>query len=376
MPYGYLTTVALVAWVTGFAVRPPRPRASNPASLTHWSAMVSNEIPALPALWVVAATGLAWSGGDLATTPARAVAALAALTTAGLAVVGYRGFLARPALERALPAGPHDPTPIRYPLLRRAFQPLPIRPRGVVRIAAIPYAPGDRHRTADVYRRRDTVGPAPTLIFLHGGAFRGGDKHREGRALMHRLASHGWVAISANYRLAPSACYADQLHDVQALLGWVRTGAAGHGARQGPLVLCGSSAGAHLAATAALTDTLPRTDPADQPDSIRQNLAPAGTGVGAIAAVVCLYGYYGPVDDQAPARHAHPDAPPFLVIHGDRDTVVVPEDARRFVAGLRRAGARVTYVELPWAQHTFDLLRSPRCEAVIDAIQTYTTTIL
>ena len=39
------------------------------------------------------------------------------------------------------------------------------------------------------------------LIYLHGGGFRIGSKMLGAHPLLYRLASHGWVCVSANYRL-------------------------------------------------------------------------------------------------------------------------------------------------------------------------------
>jgi acetyl esterase/lipase len=58
--------------------------------------------------------------------------------------------------------------------------------------------------------------------------------------------------------------------------------------------------------------------------------------------------------------HVGPDAgqTPFLVVHGTVDNLVPVEQARRFVAQLREAGADVTYVELAGAPHAFDVFHS------------------
>ena len=75
--------------------------------------------------------------------------------------------------------------------------------------------------------------------------------------------------------------------------------------------------------------------------------------------------------------HDGKGAPPFFVAHGDRDTLVVVEDARRFVASLRKGSAnRVVYAELPEAQHGFDYFYSIRFEAVIDGIESFADSVL
>ena len=70
-------------------------------------------------------------------------------------------------------------------------------------------------------------------------------------------------------------------------------------------------------------------------------------------------------------------APPFFVAHPERDTLVVVEDARRFVESLRKGSANpVVYAELPGAQHGFDFFYSIRFEAVIDGIEAFADGVL
>jgi dipeptidyl aminopeptidase/acylaminoacyl peptidase len=60
------------------------------------------------------------------------------------------------------------------------------------------------------------------------------------------------------------------------------------------------------------------------------------------------------------------------VAHGDQDTVVLVEDARRFVQRLGSISSNpVVYAELPGAQHAFDLFHSLRFEAVVDGIEAF-----
>jgi dipeptidyl aminopeptidase/acylaminoacyl peptidase len=60
------------------------------------------------------------------------------------------------------------------------------------------------------------------------------------------------------------------------------------------------------------------------------------------------------------------------VAHGDKDTLVLVEDARRFVQRLRRTSSNpVVYAELPGGQHTFDLFDSLRFEAVVSGIEAF-----
>ena len=76
--------------------------------------------------------------------------------------------------------------------------------------------------------------------------------------------------------------------------------------------------------------------------------------------------------DASPLDHIRPDAPPFLVIHGDNDTLAPVEDARAFVAELSAVSTSpVVYVELHGAQHAFDVFRSPRTRRMVKAVEQF-----
>ena len=63
----------------------------------------------------------------------------------------------------------------------------------------------------------------------------------------------------------------------------------------------------------------------------------------------------------SPDRRVTPSAPPFFVVQGANDTLVPPQVGRRFAERLReRSGSPVAYLELPRAQHAFDVLVSIR----------------
>jgi acetyl esterase/lipase len=369
VPIGYLLTVLLMAWCTLFALAPPRPRRSSPSNLSYWFGFLINELPFLAIWWLLASTLLAFGEGDVASPAGWAAFGLAALTTVGLAVLAWRGLRAGPAVDRALDEGlgagwrTTMDARRRRPWARILLWPFPLRPRQVERVANLAYGDAGRWNLLDLYRRRGHPAGGPVLVYLHGGAFRSGGKRREARPLLYRLASHGWVCISANYRLGPAARFPDHLVDAKKVLAWVGDHGREYGADPAVVFVAGSSAGGHLAATAALT----ANDPTFQPGFERADTS--------VAAAVCLYGYYGSLDGRAassPLAHARADAPPFLVAHGDKDTIVLVEDARRFVQELRQSSSNpVVYAELPGAQHVFDLFHSLRFETVVDAIEAF-----
>jgi acetyl esterase/lipase len=378
VPIGYLVTTALAALCTVFALAPPRPRQSSRSNRSFWLGFLVNELPFILFYCLLASTLLALAQDDLDSPVGWVAFGVAVVTTPGLALVAWRGLQAGPALDRALSEGlgsgwmravdPGLATRLRrrLPLGRILFAPFFMRRRDVIRVADVSYGDAGPRNLLDVYHQRSRPSGGPILVYLHGGAFRSGRKNREARPLLFRLASQGWVCISANYRLSPAATFPDHLIDVKKVIAWARKHGSDYGADTGVLFTAGSSAGGHLASMAALTPN----DARFQPGFERADTS--------VTAAIALCGYFGSVSSKddlpsSPLAYVERDAPPFFVAHGDRDTVVIVEDARRFVERLRRGSSQsVVYAELPGAQHAFDLFHSLRFEQVVDAVEAFT----
>jgi acetyl esterase/lipase len=361
----HVFTIAPVALVTVAALAPPR-RPGWAARAGFWFGYLINEFPFAAFCWLVASMLLALGSVRLGSPAGLAVLALAVPTACGLALITRRGFLAGAAVPRALNRDLGVPGPVgrRLPA-RTIFWPLPLGARGVQRIANVSYGPEGRRNRLDLYRHRSAPAGAPVLVHFHGGHFRMGGKSREARALFYRLASQGWVCISADYRLRRAGRFPASLIDAKRVIGWIRQHGTEYGADPSLLVVAGTSAGAHLASMAALT----ANDPVFQPGFEHADTSVSGA--------VCLSGYYGdrvlggPIPS-SPLAYVRPDAPPLFVVHGDNDTFVPVGRARSFVDALRSVSkSPVVYVELPGAQHSFDLLHSVRFEHVIGGIEAF-----
>ena len=182
-----------------------------------------NELPFVLFYCLLASTLLALGQRDLDSPVGWVAFGVAVVTTLGLALVAWRGLQAGPALDRALSEGlgsgwrkAVDPGLAarlrrRLPLGRILFAPFVMRRRDVIRVADISYGDAGRRNLLDVYHQRRRPSGGPVLVYVHGGSFRSGRKNREARPLLYRLASQGWVCISANYRLSPAATFPDHL---------------------------------------------------------------------------------------------------------------------------------------------------------------------
>ncbi len=241
----------------------------------------------------------------------------------------------------------------------------------------------------DVWRRKDLpAGPAPVLLFVPGGAWVHGGRALQGYALMSHLAEQGWVCLSIDYRVAPHHRWPSHIVDVKTAIAWARANVDKFGGDRNFVAVAGTSAGGHLAALAGLTGNDP-----DFHDVLPENSNTA------VDAVVGIYGRYDWEDRStaervrfvdflervvvkrticrhpdvfrkaSPIARVHPQAPPFLVIHGSRDTVIPVEQARSFVERLRDAShSVVSYMELPGAGHGFDLTDGARTGAMATAV--------
>ena len=379
MPVGFLITAGLVALGMAVSLWPPA-RSGVLGLLTWLLSAIPNESPFLALYWLGASTLLALSQGEFHGAWVWAAVGIAAASFAGAPVLIRRSLRAAPAIEQALDdaigprwrlAGAARSIATHPPWGRIVFAPLPLLHPGVMRIANLSYGDAGRRNRLDLYRRRGGGNGGPVLIHLHGGgsSFAPGRKSFYARRLLFRLARQGWVCISATYRLQPAATFPDELVDVKKLIAWARARASEHGGDPDRIVLVGSSYGARLATLAGFT----ANDPDFQPGFERADTS--------VAAVVGLYGYYGGITSRqslpsSPFDYAERGSAPLLIIHGDQDTLTSAKTARALADQARSAYANpVVYVELPGAQHSFDLLTSIRFEAVIDGIDAFAAAI-
>ena len=382
MPIGYLVTVVLLAIYTAFALAPPLPKHSSPSNLSYWLGFLINELPFIALYWLFFSTILAFYQGDIGSTGSWVAVGIAVLTAGGLILIAKRGNQAVPVIKEALneDLGNNWQSSLnkereadlrtQLPLGRILFAPFFVRNFRVKRIPNIRYGDAGKRNLLDLYYHPSRPPGAPVMVYLHGGAFRSGRKNREARPLLYRLASKGWLCISANYRLLPEAKFPDHLVDLKKVIAWVRENGHKYGADPSTLFVAGSSAGGHLASTAALT----QNDPVFQPGFEEADTSVSG--------VVSLYGYYGSASSNGlqpstPIAYINEDAPPFFVTHGDNDTIVIVEDARNFVKKLKTVSSSpVVYAELPGAHHSFDLFHSLRFDAVVNGIESFTAWVI
>jgi acetyl esterase/lipase len=233
-----------------------------------------------------------------------------------------------------------------------------------VRRAVLVGGGGNTPLTADVYAR-DGVRGAPLVVQVYGGAWQRG-RPGDDETFARYLADRGYVVAAIDYRHAPAARWPAQIEDVRTAIGWLRTHAGELGADPARLALVGRSAGAQLALVAAYQDGAPAVagvvsfyGPVFLADGWRDVPRPDPLDVRTV-----LETYLGGTPDDVPRQYeaASPvtylsaTAPPTLLVYATRDHIVKVEFARRLEARLRAEGVPVALLEIPWAEHAFDVL--------------------
>jgi acetyl esterase/lipase len=306
----------------------------------------------------------------------------------GLSEEALRQGLGAEYASRILPhkAASYD---LRVPW-RQLIMPFYMKHPDVERVKNIPYGPVKRRNLLDVYRHKDRPQGAPVLLFIHGGGWTIGNKDQQGKPIMLHFASRGWVCFAPNYRLSPKHTWPAHIVDVKMAIAWIKEHGPEYGADPNFIVITGGSAGGHLTALAALTPNDPGFQPGfEQADTTLQAAIPhygvfdfvGGRSINEWGARRMLERVVMKVpfktnrevfENASPIFRVNEEAPPFLVIHGSRDSLAPVKTARRFVEKLRAMSHEpVVYAEMPGAQHAFDVFPSIRTAHVVRAAERF-----
>lgn len=207
----------------------------------------------------------------------------------------------------------------------------------------------------------------PLVVVIYGGAWRNGAP-TQCENVSRALASRGYAVAAIDYRHAPRFQYPVQLVDVRRSIALLRDSAAAWGLDARRIALLGRSAGGHLAELSAYSPgdapvqaVIALYAPHDLVQGYRDLPSPDPIDVREV-----LRGFLGGTPDEQPVRyrdgspstHVRRGLPPTLLIFGGRDQVVKPEFNRGAASRLRAANVPVVSVELPWAEHGFDMAPS------------------
>ena len=195
------------------------------------------------------------------------------------------------------------------------------------------------------------LGPFPGVIMVHGGGWETGDKVTSISPLLEPLARAGFAWFSIDYRLAPYVHISDELDDLRAAIGYVRTHSAWFHVDPHRIAILGESSAGHLVAEVA-----------SEPCSGCE-----------VQAVVSFYGVYDlpqfasqppwkdwvphwfekpsleALREASPISHVSSQLPPILLIQGTQDSLY--KGTLEYAGRLKEAHARYKLILLEGAPH-------------------------
>ena len=240
--------------------------------------------------------------------------------------------------------------------------------------ASVVFAP-EQGLALDVYRPGTSpVAGAPVVVFFYGGSWQRGSRAQY-RFVGRRLAQNGILAIVADYRTWPQAGFPDFIDDAARAVHWTFDNAKAWGGDPSRVFVAGHSAGAQLAALVA-TDASYLRKYGLEPNRLAGAIGLSGPYDFAVTGN--LLEIFGPPAQWPQAQAVNfvdGNEPPFLLIHGSKDTVVETRDSVQMADLLRAKGSEARLVLLPDGTHgtplagLYDPGRAPQVlPAILDFI--------
>jgi acetyl esterase/lipase len=241
-------------------------------------------------------------------------------------------------------------------------------------------------------------GPRPFVVYTHGGGWSGGSMRTTGAfsnwpGVLAALSAKGYVVASLDYRLLGDSIAPGAIQDTKAAIKFLRANAAKYNVDKNRALTWGPSAGGQISALAGTSCGAPGLSPPARPPRGGGRGAPGAapgrpaTVETAIAAPVgmdaesdCVQGavgWYGIYDfttmngggnylgcadtdpcteqrkAESPITYLSASTPPFLIVHGMKDTTVPVKQAQDFYAALQAKGVKSEILLFPDVGHSF-----------------------
>lgn len=261
----------------------------------------------------------------------------------------------------------------------------------------VAYATASTAQVLDIYLPTTGNGPFPTIIWIHGGAFKFGDKANP--QSLTTLNNAGYAVVSINYRLSGEAQWAAQLADLKSMITYLRAHSTEYALDTNKLGVWGASAGGHLAAMTGIAlanDSATRVQavvdwfgPMDfynmDTDIIASGVTRCTTANGAadspesalIGATVSTN--KAKADAASPLSYlaalpASTNLPPFLIMHGLMDCNIAPKQSERLHTAIQTkfGTTKSSFMKLAAGTHGGGEFQEAYVETtVIDFLDTY-----
>ncbi len=253
-------------------------------------------------------------------------------------------------------------------------------PPGTVLHADVPYNNDTLQKhLLDLYLPAEATGEVPLVVFIHGGAWMLNDKYADMgymQRTINEIVGSGYALASIDYRYSTEAVFPAQLQDCTRAIAFLYDHAAGYGLDRSRIALMGFSAGGHLASLAGLAHNagvdsfympgatldyrirgvvdfygpaelvlFPGAGDPDSPESLLIGAAPLDRPDLAAAA--------------SPVTYVDPADPPFLIVQGEKDESVNPNQSRLLHSWLRAKGVPSELIIVEGAPHYGPMFDAP-----------------
>jgi acetyl esterase/lipase len=229
---------------------------------------------------------------------------------------------------------------------------------------------GDLSLKLDLHRPQ--AANPPLIVYVHGGAWRAGSKSDVPIA---KLLDHGFAIASVDYRLSTQAVFPAQIHDIKAAIRFLRAKSELFHLNTSRIAIIGSSAGGHLAALVGVTNgnkALEGTigEHLSQSSEVQcivslfgasnlQTILSQSTEFGLKMRVPALQLLLGGQPTEkldlaklaSPVAHLDKDDPPLLLIHGDADPQMPPQQSQELAKAYEALKLPVRLIVLPGSKH-------------------------
>ena len=214
----------------------------------------------------------------------------------------------------------------------------------------------------DIYYPAVNNGLFPVTMYVHGGGWRTGDKAvGSGQTDIPALQDAGYLVVSVNYRLAPEYKFPAMIEDVKCAVRSLRAHAGQYNLDPERIGVWGTSAGGHLVAMLGTTDESAGFEVGEYLDyssrvqAVVVMFGPADLTVGLGEGGNRARTIFGDFDLglASPVTYVSADDPPFLILHGEKDTTVSIRQGEILLKALEEVDVPAELVRVVNAGHSF-----------------------
>jgi acetyl esterase/lipase len=278
-------------------------------------------------------------------------------------------------------------------LLAQAQDPPFVLPESVEIKTDLVYARyGKRELRLDLYLPKSGAGPFPGVVYIHGGAWRGGNKKAFSRQAAY-MAAKGFVGACIEYRLSGEAILPAAVHDAKAAVRWLRANAAAYRVNAARIGAAGGSAGGHLVALLGTTYGIDAGEGEGGNPGVSSRVQAVAAfnpvvdfavlgkqGGPAVEPITQFLGVSYAQDPDlwslaSPITHVGKDSAPTLFLHGTKDATVPYQQSVDMMNKLKAAGVHAELFTAEGAAHGF-FNRPPWYEPTLQRMEEFFTRTL